>query len=66
MPDEAGPLEIKFSGQLPGEAFACKLLDFILEIVKGQPAEVKAEYWKMALEDYRQWRAFWQGLAGRK
>lgn len=28
-------------------------------IIEGQPPEVKAELWKMHLEDVKAWREFW-------
>jgi hypothetical protein len=45
---------------------ALKLADTIAEIVKlameSQPPEVRAELWRMHLEDMKAWRSFWQGL----
>ena len=38
------------------------LLKIILEIIQGQPPEVKQELWKMHLEDVKAWREFWSKL----
>lgn len=57
--------EFKVSGQLPGEAFAIELLKFIAKVIEGQPPEVKAKYWEMALEDYKAWREFWRNLTNK-
>jgi len=35
------------------------VLQVILEAMKGQPIEVKAELWKMYVEDIKAWREFW-------
>lgn len=35
------------------------LLKIILEAIQGQPPEVKAELWRMHLEDVKAWREFW-------
>lgn len=40
------------------------IIQLLLEIVKiameGQPPEVKAELWRLYLEDLKEWRAFWK------
>jgi len=35
------------------------VLQIVLEAIKGQPPEVKAELWKMYVEDIKAWREFW-------
>lgn len=43
------------------------IIELILKIVvlamEGQPPEVRAELWKIYLEDVKAWRAFFQKLA---
>lgn len=47
----------------PYEDFGIKSLDVILELIKGQPPDVKADLWRMYVEDLKDWRAFWKGVA---
>lgn len=37
-----------------------KGLDLVKTIIEGQPPEVKAELWKIYLEDVKAWRAFFE------
>lgn len=43
----------------PYEDLAIELIKFATSIVESQSPAVKAELWKMHLDDLRQWRAFW-------
>ena len=38
------------------------VLQIILEAIKGQAPEVKAELSKMFLEDLKAWRSFWEKM----
>ena len=38
------------------------ILRIILTAIEGQPPEVKAELWRLYLEDVKQWRAFFEKL----
>jgi len=51
--------EIPIAITLPGELVLSKLLDLILVIVEGQSPEVKAELWRLYLEDVKAWRRLW-------
>lgn len=52
----------------PYETVAIELIKFATTVIESQPTEVRAELWKMHLEDLKQWRAFWSafrsGLGG--
>jgi len=48
--------EIDISGFLPGERLIIKIIDLAEKIIEGQPKEVKAELWKIHLEDVKWWR----------
>ena len=43
-------------------AFATEVVKLIETAIEGQPPEVRAELWKLYLEDVKAWRSFWQGL----
>ena len=43
-------------------AFATELVKLIEKAIDGQPPEVKAELWRLHIDDIKAWRAFWQGL----
>ncbi len=45
---------------LPGEAVLTELFKLIRVAIEGQPPEVKAELWKMYLDDVKEWRKFWK------
>lgn len=34
------------------------VLKIVLAAIEGQPPEVRAEFWRMYLEDVKRWRAF--------
>jgi len=34
------------------------ILKIVLEVIKDQPPEIKAEFWRMYLEDVKKWREF--------
>jgi len=34
-------------------------LQIVLETIKGQPPDVKAELWRMYIQDIKEWREFW-------
>lgn len=46
---------------------ALELATAITEVIKlameGQPPDVRAELWRMHVEDVKAWRTFWQGFA---
>jgi hypothetical protein len=46
----------------PYEAAIVAIVNLISEAIKGQPAEVRAELWKMHVEDIKAWREFWKGF----
>lgn len=43
-----------------------EIVKLVLEIVKlameGQPPDVRAELWRLYLEDVKAWRAFWKDI----
>jgi hypothetical protein len=39
-----------------------KILDIVKIALEGQPPDVRAELWRMYLEDVKAWRAFWANL----
>ena len=67
----AGSGELPLQVQLPLDPVTAALLlgtevvKLIEKILDGMPAEVKAEYAKLALEDLRAWRAFLDKLTGK-
>ena len=58
----AEPLKVEFSGKLPGEELAIRVLDFVQTCRESMDPAVRGEWDKIALEDYKQWRAFWAPL----
>lgn len=46
----------------PYEDLAIALIDLIKTVIEGQPSEVRAELWKMYLEDMHNWREFGKGF----
>jgi hypothetical protein len=57
------PKPVSVSVSAPYEALGIKLIELIMRVIDGQPAEVRAELWKMYVEDLRAWREFWQRFA---
>lgn len=46
---------------ITASALAIKAIaEMITEIVKGQPAEVKAKAWEWWVTDVERWRKFWK------
>ena len=43
-------------------AFATELVKLVEKVMDSQPPEVRADLWKMHLDDVKAWRSFWQGL----
>jgi len=35
------------------------VLQIVLEAIKGQPPDVKAELWRMYIQDIKEWREYW-------
>lgn len=46
----------------PYEDLAIALVDLFSKVIESQPESVRAEMWKMFLEDLKSWRDFWRGL----
>ena len=42
------------------------VLQIVLEAIKGQPPDVKAELWKMYVADITAWREFWSKVFPRE
>lgn len=47
----------------PYEAAIIAIAHLFEKIIESQPPEVRAELWKMYVEDLKAWRAFWQSVA---
>jgi hypothetical protein len=43
----------------PYEDLAIALVGLIGKVIDGQPPEVRAELWKIYVEDVKAWREFW-------
>lgn len=50
---------ISLGGTLPGEKLIIKVLDVVLEAMRGQTAEQRATIWSFVVRDMRRWRKFW-------
>jgi hypothetical protein len=46
----------------PYEEAAISLIRLIDKVIEGQPPEVKADLWRMYVDDVKEWRAFWSRL----
>jgi hypothetical protein len=46
----------------PYEDVAIALVNLIGKVIEGQPPQVKADLWRIYVEDVKAWRAFWAGL----
>jgi hypothetical protein len=55
------PETIPVAAHGPYEDFAIALINLISKIVDGQPPDVRAELWRMYVEDVKAWREFWNG-----
>jgi hypothetical protein len=40
------------------------ILKIVLSAMDSQPPEVRAEFWRMHLDDVKAWRALWSGGGG--
>ncbi len=47
----------------PYEDLAIAIVGLIEKAMDSQPPEVRAELWKIHVEDLRAWRSFWQEFA---
>ncbi len=50
---------ISLGGTLPGEKLIIKVLDVVLEAMRGQTAVQRATIWSFVVRDMRRWRKFW-------
>jgi hypothetical protein len=55
MPDSSISLTI-----LPGEALATKMVELIIELVKGMDPAAKKEVSLLFVQDFKEWREFWK------
>lgn len=53
----AEPIEIKAS--FPGERIVELVLEIVLEAMRGQTPEQKAQMWDWHIENVKAWRKFW-------
>jgi hypothetical protein len=57
--------DITISATFPGELLLAKALDLVTEVIRGQPNDVKAELWRLYLEDVKEARADIRKLLGK-
>ena len=57
MPD---PLEVNI--RAPYEDAIVAICGLVEKAMDGQPPEVRADLWRMFVEDVKGWRAFWQAF----
>jgi hypothetical protein len=48
--------DIAVSAAFPGELIICKLLDLVMLVIEGQPADVREQLWRWYVEDVKWWR----------
>jgi hypothetical protein len=57
------PKPVAVSLSAPYEAVAIKLIELIMKVIESQPPEVRADLWKMYVDDVKAWRSFWERFA---